>query len=208
MPILLLLLLLPISLQAQSLRGGIAFSDIYSAPFISPHQYQLQPVVGLHFKLRTLQDTLWILEYEIGFQEKGYATQQDVAGQHQDYQLNFLYFYQQVMVSRQLSPLLDAYGGLGINVLLWPTLRTASDTIRMRDTYSSVDLSIIAGLRLFPASRLSMDFRASSSIFPVLRYEVFDDFGNPAGSKRGIRHLTLEATLMLNIYKNRKTMFR
>jgi hypothetical protein len=207
MPILLLLVLLPISLQAQSLRGGIAFSDIYSAPFISPQQSQLQPALGLHFRLSTLQDTLWILEYEVGFQEKGYATYIDVAGERQDYQLNFPYFYQQVMISRQLAPQLDAYGGLGINVLLWPTLRTASDTIRMRDTYSSVDLSLLAGLRLFPAARLSLDLRATSSIFPILRYEVFDDFGNPAGSKRGIRHLTVEAALMLNIYKNRKTMF-
>lgn len=205
MRILLIIFFLPVTLSAQSLRLGLAYTNIHDAPFIESYQAVLQPAFAVHLPFEWISIEPWAVEYEANLQIKGYNTYQTIEGKRALYKLRFPYLGQSLMLSRPVSHWLKAYAGLGVQVLFYPLIKNTEDNSRLRDTYSRLDLSGLVGLRFFHKARFSLDVRGTSSVLPILNYESFDNFGRPLGSQRGLRHMTLEVAALFNFLYTSKT---
>lgn len=195
------LLSLPISLSAQHLRAGLMYTDIYNAPFIENQTPKWYYSLGFSVSIDPPDWAPFFLQYETRYAEKGYKTQiQDGSAVH-DFQLDFHYLYHALSAGYQLFPNIAPYVGLEAGMLLRANLITATDRIHLQDTYRQADLGLLAGVQLFRNSKVSADLRVAGSLLPLLRYESFDNFGNPTGRIRGLNHLTLEAVAMLRLFK-------
>lgn len=193
--------LLPPSLHAQHLRAGLMYTNIYNAPFVENHPPKWHYALGFNVSIDPPDWSPFFLQYEIRYAEKGYQTQISDGGAVYDFQLDFHYLYHTLLAGYQVFPKVAPYVGLEVGALLRTNLVTATERIHIKDTYRQGDLGWVAGVQFFRKSRFSADLRIASSILPQLRYESFDNFGNPTGSIRGLNHLTIEAAAMLRLFK-------
>lgn len=206
--LLLISFLLPLSLHAQHLRAGLMFTDVYNTPFIEHHSPKWHYSLGVSVNIDPeVWDSFFLLA-ETRYAEKGYLAQIDEGSIQRDFQLEFHYVYQTFAGVYRLTPHITPYAGLELGVLAYTQLaytplNANTKYIHLKDTYNPVDFGLLTGVQFFSSSWLSLDVRASSSILPVLRYESFDDFGNPTGRIRGVNHFTVEAAAMLRLFKFR-----
>ncbi len=203
MKALLLVLLLPTSLLAQHLRGGLMYTDVYNVPFVDGHLPKLRYTLGLSFDIDLPVWDPYFLRAETRYAEKGYRTQVNEGSVQRDFQLEFYYIYQTFAAAYKLTPKVTPYLGLEFGALVRTQLKSGNRYINIKGTYHPVDLGFLAGVQFFSNSPVSLDIRAATSVIPNLTYESFDDFGNPRGRIRGVNHLTLEVAAMIRMFKLR-----
>ena len=111
-----------------------------------------------------------------------------------DYDLVFTYAAFPVSLNYKLNDYITPQIGLEWSMLL------GSSELRTFKKYRQTDLGLILGLCFFECKKLSFYTRLTYGLWPMLKYESYDKYGNLTGQKEDLKHITFSLGIKLRLH--------